>query len=122
MNDLGEKLLQEWFDTYKTSGVNVQKRVTKARLAFVNEALLHFSFDDLSLLLKYLRVSKDDYARFMRGENPSKKPYLKLASIFRIHKLSDKIERAKEWKDTLIEPIESEDVYNPFTITFEGDE
>lgn len=121
MEDFSVRLLHEWFDTYQTTGVKVQRRVTMQRLSFINEALLHYKFEDLVLLLQYLRISKDNYARFMRGENQNRKHYLKLSSIFRVHKLSDKIERAKEWKSTREDPIEAEDVYNPFSIMFGDD-
>lgn len=91
-----ENIYGEWVALRASLGKRKSK-FTQKRKDIITQVLQSFKSDELILLLQYLRLSEDHYARYIRGENDNNKDYTSFESIFRPTKLQDKIDKAHSW-------------------------
>lgn len=97
--------------------------LTQAKTKKIIKALEVVSKQDLILLFEYLSTSKDEYVKFINGENDNKRFYGSLDNLFRKSKLLEKVNRAKKWKqkEINIEKERGQDLYIPFMIVEKED-
>ncbi len=80
---------------------------------------LGYDVEDFLLLVRYAFESPEPGPRWWRGENPSGKKYLDLASLLRREKLAGRVEAARAWLDR-IEERERENVGGRFRLVVDG--
>lgn len=97
----------------KSIGKKSTKLTDKKKLQ-IEIILKEYHCEFIILLMDYLRLGEDFYARFIRGENKRKKDYTSLSNIFRPTKLDDKIEKAIAWKAEL--DFDNQEIYHPFCV------
>lgn len=109
-----ENIFNEWCNLRLQVGYKRTPTFTAARRKIIISALCEYDECDLIVMIRYIRFSVDDYAKFLRGEG-RRRSYTDCTNLFRKRKLKDKIQKAKEWSDrTESTPID--DVYLPFVI------
>lgn len=58
-----------------------------------------YTTHDLVVLIHWFNYSDDDDPRWMRGDNPREREYLDLENLFRVKKLSGRIDKARTWHE-----------------------
>lgn len=96
-----QKEIDMIFAQYVEIRKDIQK--TKPKLSdksrkMIEKALDLIGYESLNLIFIYFAEARDDYTRFMRGDNELSKDYVKLDSLLRKTKLNEKLIRAKRWK------------------------
>ena len=110
-----QNIFNEWCNLRIQIGFKRKPKLTAKRKDIIITALCNYSEEDLIEVIRYIRFSHDDYAKFLRGDDGYKKNYTDCTNIFRKQKLKDKIEKAKKWScETKTTAID--DIYIPFII------
>lgn len=74
-------------------------RLTTEREGLIRARLqLGYSADDLCRLIRYMNLSGDDDARWMRGHNPRRRTYMDLQHLLRKQRLGERVEAAIAWE------------------------
>jgi hypothetical protein len=92
-----------------------QKRPERVRLTRDRRTLIRrriesgHTVDDLLAVIRYAFEAETPEARFWRGENNRGAKYLGLDNLFRVGKVSDRVDRALDWLDDLDEQASDEE-------------
>jgi len=96
-----EQEIRMIFSRYVAIRRDLQKskpKLSKKGRAMIEKALDRLGYESLDLIFLYFAEARDDYTRFMRGDNDLSKDYVKLDSLLRPTKLDEKLVRAKRWR------------------------
>lgn len=111
--------MQDIFDAWKET----QPRPHLCRLTPARKKLIQgiseegHTVEDIKVLMEFAKKSTDSMARWWRGENPERKTYMGLDNLLRKTKLTERIEKALNWKMDMEENVEKDDIMNfPFRI------
>lgn len=92
-----------------------QKRPERVRLTRDRRTLIRrriesgHTVDDLLAVIRYAFEAETPEARFWRGDNAQRATYLGLDNLFRVGKVSDRVDRALDWLDDLDEQASDEE-------------
>jgi hypothetical protein len=112
------KIYSEWLSLRRRIGKTGSQTVSENRKRIILRALASHEGEEIVLLMRYLRLSNDYYATFMRGQNYRNRDYTDFISIFRPTMLEDKIEKALNWDSKNVSY--KEEVFFPFQIVGGG--
>ena len=111
-----EKIFDSWCDLRKSLGKR-KPEITKKRKRILKEVLKDFTVEDCLLVVRYIKESSCDYAKFMRESKSGK--YTLLVTIFRTTIFEDKLERAKDWEFEL-NKVKAQEMHVPFKVIYGG--
>lgn len=111
-----ETLFDSWCELRKKLGKR-KPEITKKRKRILKDVLKDFSLDDCLLVVRFIKDSNCDYAKFMRETKSGK--YTLLVTIFRITIFEDKLERAKDWEFES-KKVQAHEMHVPFKVIYGG--
>lgn len=80
-------------------------RLTQERRDLIRSRLaLGYTVEDLVCLMRYAYEASSDEALWWRGGNPRRVKYMDLSNLLRKEKLGGRVDRAREWEDSLGNP------------------
>ena len=121
MNDY--EIVFNGFVEYRRSINRSIPTLTESQKTKIQKILEVTTKEDLLLLFEYLSKAKDEYTKFINGENDNNRFYGTMDNLFRKSKIKEKINRAKKWlkKEQNKESSINQDLYIPFMIVEKED-